>query len=389
MSRATWRHAERHVATSTAQSPRGDYAAAAPALRPRRSSAPMRSIAPAHKQRPRRPLAETAPTAYKATAQHALRRSIPVTKVMLITGASRGIGAATARLAARRGYDVAVNYAGNKAAADAVVADIRKAGRKALAIQADVGKPEEIARLFKTVDAEFGAPRCLLQQCRHPRHGLQVRRHRRRPPAAHHCRQHRRARSSPRRRPCGACRPGSAARAALSSTCRRWPPSSAAATRPPTTPPPRAPSTPSRSALPRRWRPKASACNAVRPGLIDTDIHASTGIPDRVERLKGTGAHAARRHGRGGGGGRAVALLRPVLLLHRARCSTSRAAAGCRLSSRNCAKRKIRYPGPDGSLHDWPWVGDDALRSLRDDGSLHFRYRIAIVRNSTTETSRT
>ena len=53
---------------------------------------------------------------------------------MLITGASRDIGAATARLAARRGYDVAVNYAGNKVAADAVVADIREQGRKALAI---------------------------------------------------------------------------------------------------------------------------------------------------------------------------------------------------------------------------------------------------------------
>ena len=80
-----------------------------------------------------------------------------MTKTMLITGASRGIGAATARLAARRGYDVAVNYAGNKAAADAVVADIREQGRKALAIQADVGKPEDVVRLFKTVDAEFGA----------------------------------------------------------------------------------------------------------------------------------------------------------------------------------------------------------------------------------------
>ena len=74
-------------------------------------------------------------------------------KVMLITGASRGIGAATARLADRHGYDVAVNYASNKAAAEAVVADIRKAGRKAVAIQADVGKPEDIVRLFKTVDA--------------------------------------------------------------------------------------------------------------------------------------------------------------------------------------------------------------------------------------------
>src|SRR2546425_1259801 len=75
---------------------------------------------------------------------------------MLITGASRGIGAATARLAAKRGYDVAVNYASNKAAAEAVVADIRKQGRKAVAIQADIGKPDDIARLFKTVDAELG-----------------------------------------------------------------------------------------------------------------------------------------------------------------------------------------------------------------------------------------
>ena len=77
-------------------------------------------------------------------------------KVMLITGGSRGIGAATARLAGQRGYDVAVNYVSNSAAAEAVVADIRTAGRKAVAIQADVGKPEDIVRLFKTVDAELG-----------------------------------------------------------------------------------------------------------------------------------------------------------------------------------------------------------------------------------------
>ena len=82
--------------------------------------------------------------------------SSPSPKVMLVTGGSRGIGAATARLAGRRGYDVAVNYAGNKAAAEAVVADVGKLGRKAVAIQADVGRPEDIVRLFKTVDAEFG-----------------------------------------------------------------------------------------------------------------------------------------------------------------------------------------------------------------------------------------
>jgi NAD(P)-dependent dehydrogenase (short-subunit alcohol dehydrogenase family) len=79
-----------------------------------------------------------------------------MTKTILITGASRGIGAATARLAAKRGYDVAVNYIGNKAAADAVVADVVKAGRKALAIQADCADPAQVARLFREVDKAFG-----------------------------------------------------------------------------------------------------------------------------------------------------------------------------------------------------------------------------------------
>src|SRR5262245_40271178 len=59
-------------------------------------------------------------------------------KVMLVTGASRGIGAATARLAGRRGYAVVVNYLGRRDAADAVVVNIEKAGSRALAVQGDV-----------------------------------------------------------------------------------------------------------------------------------------------------------------------------------------------------------------------------------------------------------
>jgi NAD(P)-dependent dehydrogenase (short-subunit alcohol dehydrogenase family) len=79
-----------------------------------------------------------------------------MSKIMLITGGSRGIGAATVRLAAARGYDVALSYVANAVAAEAVVAEIRAAGRKGLAVQADTGKADDIVRLFKTVDSHLG-----------------------------------------------------------------------------------------------------------------------------------------------------------------------------------------------------------------------------------------
>jgi NAD(P)-dependent dehydrogenase (short-subunit alcohol dehydrogenase family) len=76
--------------------------------------------------------------------------------LVLITGASRGIGAATALLAARQGWTVAVNYAGNAAAAQDVVQQIQAQGGKAAAFQADVGDPAQITRLFAQVDASLG-----------------------------------------------------------------------------------------------------------------------------------------------------------------------------------------------------------------------------------------
>lgn len=76
--------------------------------------------------------------------------------VILITGGSRGVGAATARLAAAQGYDVAISYVANKAAAQAVVADVRALGRRALAVRADSADPDQIAGLFNAIDREFG-----------------------------------------------------------------------------------------------------------------------------------------------------------------------------------------------------------------------------------------
>lgn len=77
-------------------------------------------------------------------------------KVVLVTGGGRGIGAATALLAARRGYAVAVNYLRDADAADEVVARIVADGGEATAFQADVADEEQVAGLFARVDARFG-----------------------------------------------------------------------------------------------------------------------------------------------------------------------------------------------------------------------------------------
>ena len=80
----------------------------------------------------------------------------PDSGVLIITGAGRGIGAATARMAAARGYAVCVNYRSNRNAAEHVVADIIAAGGTAISVGADVGVESEVERLFRTCDRELG-----------------------------------------------------------------------------------------------------------------------------------------------------------------------------------------------------------------------------------------
>jgi NAD(P)-dependent dehydrogenase (short-subunit alcohol dehydrogenase family) len=73
-------------------------------------------------------------------------------RTLLITGGSRGIGAATARLAAAQGWDVALNYTRDEAAAEAVAADVRALGRRAVTLRADVGVEAQVMAMFATLD---------------------------------------------------------------------------------------------------------------------------------------------------------------------------------------------------------------------------------------------
>src|SRR5690554_7805886 len=90
-----------------------------------------------------------------ANLRRAQRRT-GVKKVMVVTGGSRGIGAATARLGAAHGYAVCINYLRNEAAAHALVEEIKRAGGEAMAVAGDVGNAADVARLFAEVDRKLG-----------------------------------------------------------------------------------------------------------------------------------------------------------------------------------------------------------------------------------------
>ncbi|MEM7404562.1 MAG: SDR family oxidoreductase [Pseudomonadota bacterium] len=99
--------------------------------------------------------------------------------IVLITGASRGIGAAAARLFAANGFDVALNYQASEDAAAAVAETVTRAGARALLVAADVASPDDVARMFERVDGELGTldvlvnnagitgPRCRIDELSH------------------------------------------------------------------------------------------------------------------------------------------------------------------------------------------------------------------------------
>ncbi len=77
-------------------------------------------------------------------------------RVLLVTGGGRGIGAATAQLAASNGWAVAVNYTANSLAADEVVRSIRELGGTAITVQADVSDEAQVLAMFQKIDAKLG-----------------------------------------------------------------------------------------------------------------------------------------------------------------------------------------------------------------------------------------
>ena len=205
--------------------------------------------------------------------------------VVIVTGGSRGIGAATARLAAQRGYDVCVNFVRNREAAESVVADCRASGVRAIFVQADVAREEDVVRLFRTVDEQLGMVSALVNNA-----GILERQMRvesmdagriERVLAANVvgsllcCREAVRRMSTRHGGPGGAIvnvssvaattgAPGeyvdyAAAKGAVDSLTR---------------------------GLSKEVANEGIRVNAVRPGFIYTDIHASGGEPERVERVK-------------------------------------------------------------------------------------------------------
>jgi NAD(P)-dependent dehydrogenase (short-subunit alcohol dehydrogenase family) len=205
--------------------------------------------------------------------------------VMLVTGGSRGIGAATARLGAARGWAIAVNYARDSAAADAVVAEIEAVGGRAVAVQGDVASEMDVAAMYDAAEA-LGPVTAVIVNAGIVGEVSAV--------AAMELARLRRvfdvnvlgafltAREAARRMPTDRGGPGGAIVIVSSAAARLGSPFEFvdyAATKGATDT--------LTIGLSKELGGAGVRVNAVRPGLIKTDIHASAGAPDRIERLVG------------------------------------------------------------------------------------------------------
>jgi NAD(P)-dependent dehydrogenase (short-subunit alcohol dehydrogenase family) len=206
---------------------------------------------------------------------------------LVVTGASRGIGAAIAKLAGAHGYSVAVNFATGEAEAQAVAEQIRSAGRCAQAIQADVAREEDVLRLFETAERELGPIKALVNNAAITGGFARVDSVTAAALAkvmavnvtgAFLCAREAVRRMSNRHGGSGGAIVNISSRAARTGSAGEWVHYAA-----------------SKGAidsftigLAREVATEGIRVNAVAPGLIETGLHAANGAPDRLERLAAT-----------------------------------------------------------------------------------------------------
>lgn len=211
----------------------------------------------------------------------------PTSSVLLVTGGSRGIGASVARLAAQQGQAVCISYRQRGDLADPLVAQIRADGGRALAVQADVADEADVLRLFERVDAELGRLTGLVnnagmldQQMRVV--DMRAERLRRvfdtNVVGSFLCAREAVRRMSTARGGSGGAIVNLSSRAARLGAAGEYVDYAAS----------KAAIDTLTLGLAREVAPEGIRVNAVAPGLIDTEIHASGGEPGRIERLKGS-----------------------------------------------------------------------------------------------------
>jgi NAD(P)-dependent dehydrogenase (short-subunit alcohol dehydrogenase family) len=206
-------------------------------------------------------------------------------KTILVTGASRGIGAACALLAARRGYTVCVNYRDNAGAADSVVRAIEAAGGQAFAVAADVADEGAVERLFAAIDARCGRLDALVNNA-----GILARQSRVEHMDAARigrifatnvtgsflCAREAVRRMSTRHGGDGGAIVNVSSRAAVLGSANEYVDYAAS----------KAALDALTIGLAKEVAQEGIRVNGVRPGLIDTDMHASGGEPGRIQRLQ-------------------------------------------------------------------------------------------------------
>lgn len=207
-----------------------------------------------------------------------------MTSIVLITGASRGIGAATAVLTAHHGWDVAVNYNSNEAAAQTVVQAVQALGRRAMAVQADVADEAQVLAMFARIDQELGRLGALVNNAgvvdRAQRlQDMDMARWRRmfdtNVLGSFLCAREAVRRMSTAEGGAGGSIVNVSSRAACLGSANQYVDYAAS----------KAAIDTMTLGLAHEVAAQGIRVNGVRPGLIETDIHASGGQPDRVQRL--------------------------------------------------------------------------------------------------------